>query len=135
MTMTRFETDKAVIVSAVLKLLPEDENINHKTAMLTWWSNIRNRGGLGLSHTGDQMFQWAELESYEFEIGDTNSLGNLAVAMMLNKKMLCPHYFYSNNRKRYVRVYDSRIAMLITLCDSIDEYLKRLDNITENDDD
>jgi hypothetical protein len=79
------------------------------------------------------MFELAELESYEFEMGYASSIGNLAASFVLNKKLKCPHYFYSNNKKRYVKIYDSRIAMLIALCDSVHDYLERLDNSTENE--
>ena len=136
MTATVFITDKEKIVSAVLPLLPATEIATAEYAMKTWWTNIRSTGGLGLTRHGMDMFDAAGIESHEFEMGHSSSMGNLATSLVLNKYMQCPHYFYSSNKRRYVKVYDSRIAMLILLCGDVHEYLTRLqNNKTENNND
>jgi hypothetical protein len=140
MTATVFVTDKEQIVKAVLPLLPGYSAFDHERtvdyAMKTWWTNIRSTGGLGLSKYGADMFNAAGIESHQFEIGPSGSMSNIATSLVLNREMQCPYYFYSTNRKRYIEVYDSRIAMLILLCGDINEYIARLrDNNTENDND
>lgn len=140
MTATVFVRDKEKIVSVVLPLLPGYSVFEHERtvdyAMKTWWTNIRSTGGLGLTAYGSKMFDAAGIESHQFEMGPSSSMGNLATSLILNQNMLCPYYFYSERKTRIVEVYDSRIAMLILLCGDINEYITRLrDNKTENDND
>lgn len=135
MTATVFVKDKERIVQAVLPLIPDTEITTAEYAMKTWWTNIRSTGGLGLTKLGADMFEAAGIEYHEFEMGPSHSMGMLATSLVLNRDMECPYYFYSNNRRRHVKVYDSRIAMLILLCGDINEYLTRVRDNKENDDD
>jgi len=132
--MTTFVTDKKTIINAVLLLLPEDETETLDIAMKTWWTNIRRTeglgltGGLGLTEHGDSMFQLAKLESSDFEITPDPTIGLLFMAIMINRELTCPHFLYYVKKKRYIRLYDSRIAMLIALEGSINQYISKIVN-------
>ena len=130
--MITFVTDKKTIINAVLLLLPTDEIEMLDSAMKTWWTNIRRTeglgltGGLGLTEHGDNMFQLAQLESYDFEIMSDPKIGLLFMSIMINRELTCPHFMYYENKKRYIRIYDSRIAMIIALEGSVNDYLSKL---------
>ena len=128
-------TDKAEIVRTILPLIPETEISDFDYAMKTWWKNIRSTGGLGLTHYGDSVFRKAELEYHDFDLGFSSHMGNLGTALQLDKYMLCPYYYHFANKKKFVRIYDSRLAMMIILKGDIFEYMKNIKNRRENDND
>lgn len=123
-----FVTDKSTIVNTILQLLAEDQTESHEIAMKTWWTNIRLSGGLGLTEHGDAMFRLAEIEFHDFEIKRNPEVGILFTSIMLNREIECPHFSYFLRYKRYIRLYDSRIAMLIALTGDIYLYLSRVEN-------
>ena len=122
-----FVTDKEKIVIAVLPLIPETEIATVDYAMKTWWKNIRNTGGLGLTRFGDQMFMSMGLEHWEFDIGEASMLGNIGAAITLDRRMVCPYYFYSDKKRKRVRLYDSRVAMIVALSGDFTSYLNTLE--------
>jgi hypothetical protein len=128
-----FVTNKSTIVNTILQLLPEDQTESPETAMKTWWTNIRLTGGLGLTEHGDAMFRLAEIECHDFEIQRNPDIGILFTSLMLNRELECPHFSYYTKYKRYIRIYDSRIAMLIALTGDIYLYLSRVKNRKNND--
>lgn len=122
--MTKFVRDREEIVKKILLL--NDQNLdNLAEAMNTWWVNIRSNGGLELTKTGDYEFLKAKLyyECFEF---CKNYNYNSVFYLKLNKFFPCPYFLFTVTKKRYIRVYDSRITMLIHLHGNIHEYINSL---------
>jgi hypothetical protein len=127
--------DKAEIVRTLLPLLPETEISDFDYAMKTWWKNIRNTGGLGLTTYGDSIFQKLWLESYEFGLGQNSYFGGIGTALQLDRYMPCPYYLHLNDRKKHLRIYDGRVATMIMLTGDVFEYIDKIKKRQENDND
>jgi hypothetical protein len=133
--MLELMTDKAQIVQVLLPLVPENEISEFDYCMKTWWKNIRSTGGLGLTVYGDTIFKMMGLETYEFDLGSNSYFGGIGSLLMLDKYMPCPYYFQLRDRKKYLRIYDGRVATMIMLNGSVIEYIEKIKNRQENNDD
>lgn len=129
--MSKFVNDRELIIKRILQIInPDHTDDDIKNSYLSWWVNIRNTGGLGLTDFGYQCFQRAELDSFTFFIN--KSTPSLAVyAVTIDKKMLCPYHLRYIKRDRYITVYDTRIATLIQLHGNFDSYIDSLGNIND----
>jgi hypothetical protein len=120
--------DRTSITKKILAIInPEYTEADLHHAMITWWRNIRSTGGFGLTYAGSQAFEKAELEFQEFDNGVSSHMGNSGLSIGLDRKMITPYYFYSNEKRQKIKIYDSRIAMLVTLHESVGAYLKTLE--------
>lgn len=120
--------DRTTITKKILAIInPEYTEADLHQAMVTWWQNIRSTGGFGLTYAGSQAFEKAELEFQEFDNGASGYISNMAFSLLLDSKMVTPYYFYSDQRLKKVKIYDSRIAMLVTLHDTIGHYLNTVE--------
>ena len=123
-----FFADRTAITKKILAIInPGYTEADLHQAMVTWWQNIRSTGGFGLTYAGSQAFEKAELEFQEFDNGVSSHMGNSGLSIGLDRKMITPYYFYSNDKRQKIKIYDSRIAMLVTLHESVGAYLKTLD--------
>jgi hypothetical protein len=99
-------------------------------AMKKWWMIQRPDGGLRLTEIGDLSFRYAKIEyyNYDFKIIVNNGGGWHTYLLELNKKLKCPYYIGVNkvedSKKPYIRLYDSKIAMMVSLYGNITDYLK-----------
>jgi hypothetical protein len=119
--------DRNEIVKRVLEVDGQDATDEKvEQAMQTWWENSRQTGGLGLSVIGDQSFRQAGLTYNDYHMGPANYLSNVGSIIRLNRKMISPYYLYFASSQKYIRIYDSRIAVLITLYGGINNYLESL---------
>jgi hypothetical protein len=126
--MIKFVKDKNIICSAILEIIHSeytDDDLARATK--TWWVNIRDRGGLGLTETGYEAFLKAEIENYTFLLEKTPSL--ILYALELNKKIPCPYHVRYIKRERYITVYDTRVAVMIQLHGNVKDYLNTLENL------
>lgn len=120
--------DRRMITEKIMSIIkPEYTVFDVDTAMVTWWQNIRSTGGFGLTYAGSKAFEAAEIEYQEFDNGDSSHFGNMSLSISLDRKMTTPYYFYSDQRHQKIKIYDGRIAMLISLHESVSDYLKTLD--------
>lgn len=120
---------KQKIVNAVLKQLPEQLRIPEDDAMNSWWLNIRQEGGLRLSDMGDQVFRTADIEYFEFPMNPSTHESWVHVMIDLNNKLKAPYYIALLSKKTpLIRIYDSKVAMMIGLYGNIFEYLKSIKN-------
>lgn len=124
--MTNFVVDKAAITKKVLSILRDGDYTQSdvELALFKWWSNIRNNGGLKLTDHGNLAFKEADLDHFDYHfVGWSGSL-----LLKFDRYMPCPYHLHIGvTKKSYVRVYDSRIAMLIGLHGSIIDYVDSLD--------
>jgi hypothetical protein len=118
---------KRKITSAVLESLPyhlqQSQTVDE--AMSRWWLNIRSEGGLRLTELGDLMFRSADIEYFDYEI-ETKSVhkGWLNFVLELNNKIPCPYFIHKQKNAVNIRIYDSKVAVLISLHGNIFSYIK-----------
>jgi len=99
--------------------------------MFKWWATGRTGSGLRLTEDGMKSFTDADIEFYDFPLFDQN-LKSLkkedfkSFTLKLGKKIDCPFYIGLKNEQiktAYIRIYDSKIATVITLYGSFLEYI------------
>lgn len=108
-----------------------DIHLTLEQALKSWWVNIRKDGGFRLTDAGALAFDITDFEYFDFDFMIKNSNVTLSWSqymLELNNKMPCPYYIniktIDGKKSPYIRVYDSRIAMLINLYGSVDRYIQ-----------
>ena len=124
---------KIEIVKTILAETRDDpdfpwNNYQPDKLMFEWFVTGRRGDGLRLTEVGATAFTKASIAHYTFDLAKQN-FAMPAYAMLLNKKIHCPYYIGVNldekkKKKPYIRVYDHKIAMLMTLYGTVDEYLE-----------
>lgn len=125
---------KKEITELVLKELPDTAaNIWKESSLdsviFRWWQTGRGGSGLRLSEQGMQAFAIANLAHYDFMLDtkkakdDWNNFIN-----KLTKKLACPYYLgvkknSDGNKQPFIRIYDHKIAMMLTLYGDVHEYI------------
>jgi hypothetical protein len=111
----------------VLKQLPPNNDPIDKI-INEWWFT-RSTEGLRLSAMGDLNFRHAQIEFFNLPIKITQDNWHKFI-VDCSKKIKCPYYFgvnkidEFNNKQAYIRLYDSKIAMMIQLYGDIHSYLE-----------
>jgi hypothetical protein len=103
---------------------------NYERAMQSWWANPRKDGGLRLTLVGDLEFRYAKLESYTHILSFKNLIKSnyYQFVLEIEKKIKCPYYLDVDNaeKKPYIRLYDSRISMMLNLYGDLESYLNSI---------
>ena len=121
--------DRSTVTERILSIIKPDYTSEElKTASVTWWQNIRSSGGFGLTYAGSRAFEQAEIDYQEFNNGPSSFMGNMGLSTALDRKMPCPYYFYSDKGNQKIKIYDGRIAMIVSLTESVSAYLKTLED-------
>ena len=127
--MSERKSLKQIITEAVLAELPEHLSLDSDSdkLMVRLWSSGR-QDGLRLTEYGDFIFRMAEIEYYECDFKLREGISEHAYMLEINKKIKCPYYLGVNKiegkkKKLYMRLYDSKIAMLIELYGNLIGYL------------
>ena len=128
--MSKRKTLKETITEVVLAQLPD--SLNHEKIipvdklLSRWWMTGR-QDGLRLTDTGDLAFRMAEIEFYQYDLKLKPETQYHAYILELNKKIKCPYFMGVNKDGKksfpYIRFYDSKIAMMISLYGNVNEYL------------
>lgn len=97
-----------------------------------WFVTARQGDGLRLTDAGKVAFETALIEHYDIDfspksISTTNTVWNKFI-LQLNEKIKSPYYVGiklvdNNKRQPYIRLYDGKIAMMLTLYGDIHAYL------------
>lgn len=130
--MTEFVLDRRTITERILaQINPDYTETDVQHALGSWWKNIRDSGGLGLTDLGLQSFRAADLESWQFTANLSefkNSLGSWVFHLGLDRKMPCPYHVHMHNRspEQTLTIFDSRVAAMIALHGSIVSYMMTL---------
>lgn len=93
-----------------------------------YWFTGRSTKNLRLTEEGKKAFDMLDLEFFEFHLNTTTEKFPYHM-VNIGKKLKTPFYIGFRNRfykSAYIRIYDSKIAMLITLYGSFDEYLNSI---------
>lgn len=115
------ETNKRNFVRHILGLLP-DIDIDEETALVSWYQNIRNSGGLRLSPLGYQAFMTAGIEHWSVSFGGAVRHLSVPTLMGMDKKMKYPYYL--DFKKKQIVTFSSREAMLATLYGDLQKFLE-----------
>ena len=121
---------KQIITEAVAKELPDElseERTSEVDSLLFKWWQTGRQDGLRLTDYGDLAFRMAEIEFYQYDLIARPADTYHTWVMELNKKIKCPYYMGVNKdgkkNKPFIRFYDSKIAMMVSLYGNVNEYL------------
>jgi hypothetical protein len=117
---------KHIITETVLN--QADHQITFDEAMQKWWMTMRQDTGLRLTDMGDLSFRFADIAFYDYDFDIRLDDGWHNFILDMNKKIKCPYYVGLNKTKDvkqpYIRLYDSKIAVMVSLYGNINDYLK-----------
>lgn len=125
---------KKEITTTILGELPNTasniwKELSTDDVIFRWWQTGRGGSGLRLSEQGMQAFAIANIAHYDFHLdpkkvkaADWNTfIGKLT------KKLACPYYLgvqkTNDGKKPFIRIYDHKIAMMLTLYGDLYEYM------------
>lgn len=101
--------------------------------MFRWWTTGRSSEGLRLSEEGKMAFDLAQIEHFDYSLfHEKIKKGDIAMGAFtvnLGKKIKCPFYIglkTNQAKSAYIRIYDSKVAMMITLYGSFYEYFNSI---------
>lgn len=98
-------------------------------ALMTWWTNIRESGGMGLTEEGFRIFtKELDLEHYDWEFPDKNYLGN-RVILALDRKMEFPYYIKRGRGKTHpgqIFLFGEKDAVMINLCGDLTRFVENI---------
>ena len=128
--MSNRKSIKEIVTKAVQAQLPEilceERDTPVDKLLFKWWMTGRQEG-LRLTDYGDQSFRFAEIEFYQYELKAQPEKQYHAYILELNKKIKCPYYMgvHKDGKKSfpYIRFYDSKIAMMVSLYGNVNDYL------------
>lgn len=128
--------DKQTITDIILKNLPSVHpwcELHFEKILFKWWATGRSNNSLRLTEDGKFAFDLADIEFYEYPlITKSNQIEEIKFTkytIELGKKIKCPFYIGHKNRmlkSAYIRLYDSKIAMMVSLYGSFHEYFYSL---------
>lgn len=115
--------NKLHLTEELLGLLPKEEKIPIEQAMVTWWFNLREQGGLRLTNTGYSTLRKSlKLETYKFELQQPRAHQNKRLILGLDRKLQWPYYL----SKQRLEFFSSKEAMMATLYGDITQWLQSL---------
>lgn len=130
------KTQKEKITEIILNELPDRyfEDKNLEKIIFKMWVTGRTGRGLRLTEEGKESFHAADISHYDYNLDIQKVIGTPdkkkvnEFTLQLDKKIKCPFYLgmreTGKKKQPYIRIYDSKVAMMINLYGSIDEYLK-----------
>lgn len=132
---------KIEIVKLLLDEVKDDPDFPWKDVapdklVFEWFVTGRAGTGLRLTDTGSVAFQKAKISHYDFDftvpstqVNSIKSQSGLAkFTLQLDRKIKCPYYigtkpFDRTRAQPFIRVYDHKIAMMMTLYGDFQSYL------------
>lgn len=132
---------KIEIVKLILNEAKDDPDFPWKDVapdklVFDWFVTGRAGNGLRLTDAGSVALQKAKISHYDFDftipktqVNSIKSQSGLAkFTLQLDRKINCPYYvgtkLVDNGKKQpYIRVYDHKIAMMMTLYGDFQSYL------------
>jgi hypothetical protein len=104
---------------------------NLENALRKWYMNPRRDGGLRLTGVGDIEFREAGFEYHDFFLSQKTKRSYNSFVLDLDRRIQCPFFIdvkKNDNKeiKPYIRLYDSRIYMMLSLYGDIDSYLNSI---------
>jgi hypothetical protein len=133
--MYRSKEIKLKIVEVVLEELPKQlafsTELTAEEVVLKWFMT-GNQEGLRLTHAGNHAFVTAKIEFFDVAFTAISiQPGWYGTLMEMSKKITCPYYLGVQKERKgkhnpYVRLYDSKVAMMVGLYGNMKEYLESI---------
>lgn len=123
---------KEQITTKVIEQLPEAMRMfTVEECVRRWWQTGSSGTSLRLSEMGDTMFRIADIEFYQYDFNVKLVEGHHGYILDMSKKLKCPYFIGvtrtpGKKNQPYIRLYDSKIAMMISLYGDIDTYIKSI---------
>lgn len=112
--------NKQAITQELLILIPDEKRPKLEEAMITWWFNLRENGGLRLTDSGYKTLKKTiQLESYRFEIPQPRAHKNKRLILALDRKLQWPYYM----EKNWVEFFSSKEAVMANMYPSLESFL------------
>lgn len=129
------KSKKETITEIILKELPDQyfENTSLEKIIFKLWVTGRTGKGLRLTDEGMRAFLAADITHYDYLLDIKKVVGEIdkkkvnEFTLQLDKKIKCPFFLgikETGKKQAYIRIYDSKVAMMINLYGSIEDYLK-----------
>jgi hypothetical protein len=117
--------DKRKLTEQLVAQLNVDLGITIKSAMHTWWFNLRRNGGMRLTATGYATFvNELDLEHYEYPIDDPMQF-NQHLILDLDRKMQMPYYIHAvKGVPRKIIFFGSKEAVMVNLYRNLKQFLE-----------
>lgn len=117
--MNRRTKLKYTITKAVIDQLP-NSNYTFENAMKEVWYSVSG-DSMRLTPKGNDIFRTASIEFFElpFKLKDSSLFEFIKDC---SKKIQCPYFI--NTKVDFIRLYDSKIAMMLALYGDIESYLE-----------
>lgn len=113
--------NKLHLTEELLGYLPDEEKITIEQAMVTWWFNLREGGGLRLTNTGYTALKTSlKLQSWRFEIDRPRAFKNKRLVLALDRKLNWPYYM----EKNWVDFFNSKEAMMAQMYPNLESFLE-----------
>lgn len=133
--MTKRKSVKQQITEVVFSQIPNQYNTDLQTPidslLFKWWTTGR-QDGLRLTPQGMMAFQLADIEYYDYPFHVEEKTW-YQFLVEVNKKIKCPYYIGVNKiekvNKPYIRLYDSKIAMMVGLYGNFADYLSSIKEV------
>ena len=113
---------KLELVKVLLPLLPEEWQQPEHQALISWWYNIRDSGGLRLTEHGyNIMHNVLEIESWSVALDDSKKLFPKKLLLAMDRKLQWPYYINYSVKK--VIFFSSREALMANLYGDLSGWL------------
>jgi len=93
-------------------------------AMKTWWSNIREHGGLRLTTEGYNVCNHVDIASYEFTVPETLPTTPRHL-LALDQKLTCPYYIKVGKNPKLL-MFGSQEAVMFALYGDVEKFITSL---------
>jgi hypothetical protein len=126
----KVETTKLILDELPNSLFKESyKNCDIDKIVFQWWQTGRSGTGLRLTDEGEKAFELASIKKYDFEDTVTKTEFTTKFINRLNKRIPCPFTLRVKNKASdvllFVTLYDSKVAVLVTLTGNIVRYINR----------
>lgn len=119
------------IVLSYLRHIEEYKELTVEKVFMRWWMTGRLSNGMRLTDEGKTCFELAEIAHYKFDFSFMNRTPQYVI-LSLSTHIACPYYigieFENKAKKPYIRLYDHKIAMMVSLYGTINDYLISMEN-------
>lgn len=130
-------SNKHLLTKIVFDSLPLSNPWQNKSldrCISEWWITKRSNSCYRLSDSGKYAFEIADIQGYNFSMPlEKEDYAIIITKGLLSKKIKCPYYLGFKTQRyesAYITVYDSKVAMLITLYGTVHEFLNLKNEIT-----
>jgi len=116
--------DKKKLTEELIELLTEKDKVTVRDAMISWWFNIRQRGGMRLTDLGYRAFtEDLDLEHYSYAIKNP-ILFNQQTILQLDRKMQMPYYIVVVKKTpKEIVFFGSKEAVMVNLYGNLQQFL------------